>query len=182
MTIDLQPSVSIRPALSSEADKIAALGTHVFTLTFGHSVPKSDLDAFLEETYTPTAITKDLNNDAIDIIVAVDTEDDILGFAYLTRGSSEPCIDHIADKVELQRVYVQSQAHGRGIGRLLASAIEQMAVEQGFKNIWLGVWEENHKAIRAYEKWGYRRVGDHDFMLGAVVQTDHIMIKGLRAQ
>jgi RimJ/RimL family protein N-acetyltransferase len=41
------------------------------------------------------------------------------------------------------------------------------------------VWEENHKAQRVYEKLGYKIVGDHDFVIGGVIQTDHIMLKEL---
>lgn len=81
--------------------------------------------------------------------------------------------------VELQRIYVHPDSHGAGVGKTLEKAIESMAKEQGFENLWLGVWEENPRAIRAYEKWGYKQVGDHDFTIGSIVQTDHIMVKSL---
>lgn len=179
MTAKSHKPFSVRPALPSDTDDIAELGAHVFTVTFAHSVQPHELEAFLEESYTTTAITNDLNDESKDVIVAVDADDQLLGFAYLTRGSSEPCVDEVQDKVELQRIYVHPSAHGQGIGRLLASRIEQMALDQGFKNIWLGVWEENENALKAYEKWGYHKVGDHDFVIGKVVQTDHIMLKSL---
>jgi len=54
-----------------------------------------------------------------------------------------------------------------------------MAREQGFEFMWLGVWEENVKAIRVYEKMGYKKVGEHGFAVGGIVQTDHIMAKQL---
>lgn len=54
-----------------------------------------------------------------------------------------------------------------------------MAREQGFSHIWLGVWEENFTAQKVYQKLGYVMAGDHDFTIGEVVQTDHIMVKSL---
>lgn len=171
--------VTIRPASVKDAGRIAELGAHVFTITFGHSVEPHELEAFLEESYTPSAITKDINDHDKDVIVATDANNDILGFAYLTRGTTEPCVQHVEKTVELQRIYVHPLAHGKGVGRALERATETMAREQGFKNIWLGVWEENPRAIKAYEKWGYTQVGDHDFVIGTVVQTDNIMLKAL---
>ncbi|KAH6896540.1 acyl-CoA N-acyltransferase [Thelonectria olida] len=172
-------TISIRQAGSSDATEIARLGAKVFTNTFGHSVQPHELQAFLDESYAVSAITKDVHDETKDIIVATDSENTIVGFAYLTRGTTEPCVAQVENKVELQRIYVDMSAHGKGIGRLLSSRIDDMAREQGFKNIWLGVWEENENATRAYEKWGYRQCGTHDFVIGSVVQTDNIMIKSL---
>ncbi|KAF5986305.1 gnat family protein acetyltransferase [Fusarium coicis] len=171
--------VIIKPATLTDAPRIAELGAHVFSITFGHSVEPHELDAFLEESYTETSIVNDLNDPNKDVIMATNSDDGVLGFAYLTRGSSEPCVENMEKTVELQRIYVHPDSDGAGVGKALEKAIESMAKEQGFKSLWLGVWEENPRAIRAYEKWGYKRVGEHDFTIGSVVQTDYIMVKSL---
>lgn len=177
---EVRPGVTIRQAVLADAVEIATLGAHTFTATFAHSVQLDDLQAFLDESYTVSAIIKDLNDQDRDVIVAADADTGkILGFAYLTRGSTEPCLEGVPDTVELQRIYVHPEAHGRGVGSALSDRIHVMAREQGSKNIWLGVWEENFKAIRTYEFWGYRKVGHHDFTIGPVIQTDHIMVKAL---
>ena len=36
--------------------------------------------------------------------------------------------------------------------------------------IWLGVWEKNLRAIRLYEKWGFKKVGTKEFILGSDLQ------------
>lgn len=172
--------VRVRPAQPSDAAAIAQLGAHVFTVTFGHSVTADELQAYLNKEYTPAAIAKDLQDAQKDTIVGVDDDDGkILGFAVLTRGSSEPCVEQLESKVELQRIYVHPDAHGKGVGGRLARQVEDMAREQGFRWMWLGVWEENVVAQKAYEKWGYEKVGEHDFVIGGVVQTDWIMRKEL---
>ncbi|KAK7428123.1 hypothetical protein QQZ08_005362 [Neonectria magnoliae] len=171
--------VSIRKVKLADASSIAKLGAHVFTTTFGHSVPPHELQAFLDNEYTTAAIIKDIEDENKDIIVATSPEGDILGFSYLTTGSFEPCVDHIENKVELQRIYVHPSGHGKGVGRLLSSTIDEMAKRKGFKNIWLGVWEENARALKAYGKWGYQPVGHHDFVVGTVVQRDQVLLKSL---
>ncbi|KAK2055176.1 acetyltransferase [Colletotrichum caudatum] len=175
----ISPTTSVRPATLGDATAIAELGVHVFSVTFGHSVEPHELQAFLDESYSLKAITKDLEDPNKDTILAIDPKGDVLGFAMLTRGTSEPCLNHLAGLVELQRIYMYPKAHGTGAGKLLADRLEEMARDQGFKHIWLGVWQENHRARKAYEKWGYRACGTHDFAVGPVVQTDDIMVKKL---
>ncbi|KAK1590265.1 acyl-CoA N-acyltransferase [Colletotrichum navitas] len=174
-----RPTTAIRSAALADATAIAELGAHVFTVTFGHSVEPHELQAFLDEAYSLKAIMKDLKDPNKDTIMATDSTGDILGFAMLTRGTSEPCLNHLDGLVELQRIYMYPKAHGTGAGKLLASKLEDMARDQGFKYIWLGVWQENHRAKKAYEKWGYKACGTHDFAVGPVVQTDDIMVKRL---
>lgn len=169
----------LRKAKPSDAEAIAAMGAAVFTATFGHSVPPQDLQSYLDETYSLDAIAEYLAHPEKDTIVATDERGRIQGYVTLAHGTSEPCVEDLESKAELERLYVDVSAHGKGVGSLLARAIEQLARDAGYKNMWLGVWEENEKATKMYEKWGYRMVGDHDFRLGTVVQTDNIMTKAL---
>jgi ribosomal protein S18 acetylase RimI-like enzyme len=41
------------------------------------------------------------------------------------------------------------------------------------------VWENNLRAVRFYEKNGFRDVGAHVFVLGSDVQTDRVMWRGV---
>ncbi|KAI3555991.1 acetyltransferase [Colletotrichum abscissum] len=175
----LRVTATLRPATLDDATAISELATHVFTVTFGHSVEPHELQAFLEESYSLEAITKDLDDSNKDTLLAFDPTGDILGFAMLTRGSSEPCISHLDGTVELQRIYMYPKAQGTGAAKLLADRLEDMAREQEFKHMWLGVWEENLRAQKAYGKWGYEECGTHDFAIGSVIQTDNIMVKKL---
>ncbi|KAH8770971.1 protease synthase and sporulation negative regulatory protein PAI 1 [Diaporthe sp. PMI_573] len=187
----------IRRATASDGEALAALGAEVFRDTFAHSCTEEQLQAFLDEAYTPESIAKDIADSTKDVLVA--TENDLndtnaednsssssapgagklLGFTYLTRGSSEPCVAHLERPVELQRLYIALGAHGRGLGKALSLAADGLAREQGFKTIWLGVWEENHKAQAFYRKMGYEHIGEHVFDVGGDLQTDEIWWKAL---
>lgn len=108
----------------------------------------------------------------------------IVGFAQLTRGSSmaEPWVaslEHAASSVELQRLYVDTSYHGKGIGSRLAGSIEDIARREGFTHMWLGVWEENNVAAGLYAKLGYSFIGYHDFAVGSIIQRDDILMKEL---
>lgn len=103
----------------------------------------------------------------------------MIGFVQLTRGTLEECVAQKEKPIELQRLYVAQECHGRGVGKALIERAEEMAREQGFATLWLGVWEENFKAQKVYERMGFGKVGEHDFKMGECVQTDWILSKDL---
>lgn len=167
------------------------------------------LEQYLAESYSAGAIGADIADPSKTLLVAVEPEpgrdpgpgpagspDDgggaaaaaaetatapIMGFALMTRGSHvhEPCVRHLAAPVELQRLYVGLGQHGRGVGRALAEAVIALARGEGFEHMWLGVWEENHRAQKIYGKLGFTRIGEHVFDVGGDLQTDEIMFKVL---
>ncbi|KAJ9617012.1 hypothetical protein H2200_000733 [Cladophialophora chaetospira] len=104
------------------------------------------------------------------------TEDDIIGFTQLTEATTERCVP---STVELQRLYVSTSHHSKGVGKQLAHTIGSLARDLGYKALWLGVWEGNFKAQLMYEGLGYRKVGDHEFKIGRCIQMDWIMCKKL---
>ncbi len=71
--------------------------------------------------------------------------------------------------VELQRLYVSTEAHGLGLGRLLVERIEGIAREEGWETLWLGVWEDNFKAHGFYRKMGLEKCGFHDFVMVCLI-------------
>ncbi|XWW93800.1 hypothetical protein V2A60_001737 [Cordyceps javanica] len=198
--------IEVRKATLAEAADITRIGRVVFADTFGHSVPGSELQAYLDSAYTVPLISAELKDATKDILVAIhhsesqstnsdssnaepgskiSTDDGVVvGFAQLTRGTShtEPCVaklPHAASSVELQRLYVDMSHHGKGIGSRLAGAMEDIARREGFTHMWLGVWEENKMAARVYAKLGYAGIGFHDFVVGSIVQRDDILMKQL---
>ena len=58
------------------------------------------------------------------------------------------------DALEIERIYVLKDYHGLKVGQLLYQYALDFATELNIKRIWLGVWEENKRAIRFYEKNG----------------------------
>ena len=176
---DSPPPLTIRLATPPDAESIRHIGSTVFAATFGHSLSAEDLNAYLDEAYSLQSVVDDIANPAKTVVVACDLKDEVLGFATLTEGTIEECIRDVPAPVELQRLYVDSKAHGRGVGGRLMRSVEGIAREKGFKTSWLGVWEFNYKAQKVYEKLGYVKAGDHDFVMGKEVQTDWILIKAL---
>lgn len=171
---------NLRAATVEDAQAISDLGSSVFSLTFGFSIPSKDLAAYLDEAYSITALREDILSSRKHVIVACEPANGhVIAFAQLTEGTSEPCIEDLANIVELQRLYVHADYHGLGLGKALTQLTEKMALDKGYQTMWLGVWEGNFQAQRIYEAMGFSRVGEHEFQMGRCIQTDWIMCKAL---
>jgi ribosomal protein S18 acetylase RimI-like enzyme len=68
----------------------------------------------------------------------------------------------LAPTVELSKFYVHPDHHGLGSSAALMDATLQYASGTGLPGVWLGVNQENARAIRFYEKSGFRVV---DFIM-----------------
>ncbi|MCD8539595.1 MAG: GNAT family N-acetyltransferase [Leadbetterella sp.] len=72
-------------------------------------------------------------------------------------------------------MYVLREFHGRKVGQLLYEKAIDIAREKNMEYVWLGVWEENHRAVGFYKKNGFEMFDKHIFRLGDDEQTDIMM-------
>jgi ribosomal protein S18 acetylase RimI-like enzyme len=45
---------------------------------------------------------------------------------------------------------------------------------KGAKTLYLSVWENNHRAQRFYQRYGFKHLGEHKFMVGNSADRDFI--------
>lgn len=77
--------------------------------------------------------------------------------------------------IEIERIYLLKAFQGRGLGSALFDKAMDFARSSGSRFIWLGVWENNDRAMAFYTSMGFEITGTHDFRMGDVVDTDYIM-------
>lgn len=61
---------------------------------------------------------------------------------------------------------------------LLQRSLE-IAKQENFSSIWLGVWHKNEKAIQLYKRYGFEYFGNYHFIMGTVVSEDYLFKKML---
>ncbi|KAL0486998.1 acyl-CoA N-acyltransferase [Acrasis kona] len=176
--MDKRSPIYIRTATKEDAPHITDIGRDVFSRTFGHSLEKQDLEDYLNSEYTIEKIEEVISSPLCQSYVAVDGTE-VVGFGKLRKESYEDCIKNLNKPIELWRLYVSISQHGRGIGAQLIDHLENLARNQGYENIWLGVWEENYVAQKVYKRHGYVECGVHPFTMGQCVQNDLILMKKL---
>lgn len=158
----------VRRAVPSDAAALAELGARTFADAFGAQNRPEDMEAYLAKTYGEALQRREIENPEIVTLLAQEGEM-LVAFAQLRRSRSEH------GDVELARFYVHRDHHGRGAAQTLMQAALDAARELGGTTLWLGVWEHNPRAIRFYEKWGFRDVGSQPFLVGSDLQTDRVM-------
>ncbi|MES4909370.1 MULTISPECIES: N-acetyltransferase [unclassified Streptomyces] len=87
---------------------------------------------------------------------SADGSGEVLGCALWRRRASVASYRHSA---ELQQVMTHPEARGRGIGRLLVTALIDDVRAAGLELLLLGVRGNNHGAIALYEDLGFREWG-----------------------
>jgi len=171
------PQIDIRRATVDDAKSLTDLSYTTFWDAFAHH-PKNapdDLAHYMRQAFSVEQIADELN-DPRAVFLMAEIEGELAGYAKLVCDHIEPGIS--AEKpIELNRLYSQQKFLGQGVGQTLMDACFDLARENGFDTIWLGVWEYNPRAQRFYEKNGFKEVGSHTFVLGSDPQTDLLMQK-----
>ncbi|CAO3621486.1 unnamed protein product [Mucor hiemalis] len=164
------------------AQLLCDLGRKTFDDTFGSHNDPANMEACLDANYSKEIQQKELEDPLWYTIMAFDNNDTPVGLAQLKQtAEGEQVYPFIGDTdaIELNKIYVDKDCIGSGVGKLLLDHCIEKAKELNKKTLWLGVWEFNPRAIKFYEKQGFYRVGEHIFKVGDQDDTDHIMIKKL---
>ena len=164
---------SSRYGSTSDAKRLAQLGAQTFYDTFSDENSEKDMLLHLEKTYSLEIQLRELNDPNVIYIVA-EADSEIVGYAKLQLNSHD---DSVQDKrtIEIERIYSAKEYIGKGVGKDLMQSCINEARQRECDSIWLGVWENNPRAIAFYKKWGFQEVGEHVFMLGEDPQRDIIM-------
>ncbi|WP_460924927.1 GNAT family N-acetyltransferase [Pontibacter brevis] len=128
---------------------------------------------YLEEGFSTEKLATELSNEGSEFYFAV-LGDQVIGYMKLNVGQSQTDIQD-EKALEIERIYVLKEYHGKKVGQLLYEKAIQIAAQKGVDYAWLGVWEENPRAISFYKKNGFMEFDKHIFKLGDDEQTDIMM-------
>ena len=167
----------LRPALSDDARRLAALAERCFRHTYGAYNTPEDMKLYCTTTYTEAVQARELA--APDRLTFV-SEDagNLVGFAQLRWIAALGCVP-AGSPGEIQRLYVASEWHGKGVAHPLMQACLEGLKARGSTVAWLGVWEKNPRAVSFYRKFGFTEVGEQIFRLGHDLQRDIVMARSL---
>ncbi len=149
------------------------IGRQTFTETFSSGNTEENMKRYLAEKFSIEKLTMELKEENSEFYFAT-LEDKILGYLKLNAGGSQTEIKN-KNAIEIERIYVLKEYHGKKVGQMLYDKAIQIAMNKKAEYVWLGVWEENPRAIQFYKKNGFIEFDKHIFKLGADEQTDIMM-------
>jgi len=167
--------ISIRLATAADAALIADFSRETFIDSFAVYNTPDNMEKFMNGPFSRERLMAE-TSDPDNIFLLAEQEGEAIGYVKM-RNSEHTKEMPSAKAIEIARIYVAQRTIGKGVGKMLMGAAIQKAIERNKQIIWLGVWENNQRAIEFYTKCGFERFGDHIFMLGDDVQTDLLMKK-----
>lgn len=169
------PDPVIRRAVPADAETLAELGERTFSHAFEHLYDPRDYADYVREAYAPARIRADLADPAKAVWV-VEADGRAIGYA-LAGPCGLPHDDVTPACGELKRIYFLREAQGGGLGKALFSRVMDWLQADGPRDVWIGVWSENHGAQRFYERHGFAKAGEYDFHVGRQVDREFILRK-----
>ncbi len=131
----------------NEVKVISELAYLLFPIDYAAYVRKSHIKYFLDKYQSESAITEQIES----------------GYEYFIIKNDAATIGYIGfeiknETLKLSKLYLNSNARGKGLGAQVMQWLKENAIQKHCANIELLVLQENKKAIRFYERLGYRKV------------------------
>ena len=165
--------ITIRRLKLADTAALSAISKKTFYDTFAGTCTPADMDLFLKDYFNEQQVAKELS-DTDDLYFFAEIDNEPVGYLRFMEDYSNFPLMKKWKAMELKRIYVLKEFHGKGIAQKLMDFVIDYCTKEKYEVIWLGVWENNLRAQKFYEKYGFVNSGHtHDFPIGNTPQTDY---------
>ncbi len=172
MTMNFTSIVRVTP---SGLQPLLDLSRKTFLEKFYADNKPENIKEYMDRVYDADQIKKEIDDPFTEFYFMF-LNGALAGYLKINYGTAQSDInDYIS--LEIERLYIDAEFQGKGLGAKFLEKAEQRAGELGLKSIWLGVWEKNPDAIRFYNRHGYAQFGSHPVKVGDEMQTDFLLRK-----
>ena len=165
--------IKIQKVSLRDIDQLQKICKETFSETFRESNSEQNMENYLEEAFSIEKLTREVVNPFSEFYFAR-LEDNIVGYLKINAAGAQTDLND-RKSMEIERIYVLKEFHGKNVGQLLYDKAIQIAKAKLLDYVWLGVWERNPRAIKFYSKNGFIEFDKHSFILGDEKQTDIMM-------
>jgi ribosomal protein S18 acetylase RimI-like enzyme len=165
--------IEIKKVTIVDIENLQNIGRQTFYETFAEANTEEDMQKYLNENFSTTKLKAELINPDSEFYFAI-TGKKVVGYLKINLGQAQTELK-VKNALEIERIYVLNEFHGKQVGQVLYNKAIQVAKQYHVDVLWLGVWEENPRAIRFYLKNGFEEFDKHIFKLGNDEQTDIMM-------
>jgi len=165
--------MTIKRFALEDAAILSQLAIDTFYNTFKGTCTDEDMDGFLFDYFNIEQVKKELS-DSEDYFYYVEVDGKAVGYLRYKKQLNND-LDFLQNRnaLELKRLYVLDEYHGKGIAQALTNHFLDIAKKEQYELVFLGVWEHNYKAQNFYTKMGFEDTGHrHPFPIGNTPQTD----------
>ncbi len=165
--------IAIKKATIEDLETLQLISEKTFTETFAAVNTPENLANYIEQSFNSEQLSMEINNQNSQFFLAFSASEPV-GYLKINFGDAQT-ETVTKNAIEIHRIYVLQAFHGKKVGQLFLDQVIAVAQQMAVDAIWLGVWEENHRALQFYTKNGFIAFDKHIFTLGDDVQTDLLM-------
>ena len=162
-----------RPATLADAPALAKLGADTFIAAFGHLYTPEDLAAFLAQVHAPGPVAEEIAGDSCTHCL-VEENGTLVAYCKLRYPSHYTSYTDARDPIELGQLYALPTHTGTGIGARLMDWALDVARERSHDAVLLSVYSENFGAQRFYQRYGFGKIADITFQVGAQLDAEFL--------
>jgi ribosomal protein S18 acetylase RimI-like enzyme len=168
---------------SVDAHELAALAARTFPLACPPSTTLENIASFIDTNLSATRFAE-YWTDPQRAVLTAQQDGRIVGYAMLIHGVDDDTdvqrAVELRPAAELSKMYLLPRYHGTGASTALMELTLATAAEWGVRCVWLGVNQGNQRAQRFYTKSGFKINGTRTFQVGALRESDYVMVRELR--
>ena len=157
----------------NQIQKLIDIAVATFDETFASTNSKENMEDYFSRCFNEEVFRSELKNPD-SWFWFIDYHGKLAGYLKYNIGSAQTEL-HEENGFELERIYVLKEFYGKGVGATLMDFARENAKKLGKEYLWLGVHEENFRALKFYEKYNMLQFSDHVFMMGKQPQRDILL-------
>jgi len=165
--------VNLIKCTAADTAQVIEIGRITFYDTFIETNSEETILQYLERGFNFEKIKNELL-DTNSIFYFAKIDDQVVGYLKVNFAEAQTEL-HDNSSLEIERIYIRKEYFGKGVANILFDKALEIAKENNLQYLWLGVWEQNFRALRFYEKLGFQKFDTHVFMMGPNAQTDFLM-------
>ncbi len=172
--------LTLRAARTADIPALSRLAIDSFVGKFGQLYSLADLSAFLIESYSEAAIAEELANpDRLYRLAERDGQ--LIAYCKIGLTCSFPEYARGNNVLELKQLYALPQTTGAGVGSALMDWAMQEFTTRGADEVQISVFSGNAGAQRFYARYGFEKIADVTFKVGAQIDEEYLFAKLLSA-
>lgn len=157
--------VRFRDLARDELEDVREMAARIWRACYRGMIPDAQIEQMLGWMYAPGTVATELASGVRWEWMEVDG-----------RRAGYVSWEARREGVDLHKLYLEPELHGRGLGQCMLRHVERRAAECGAPWVELRVNRANERALRAYRRAGYEWVGDDVRPIGGgFVMDDHIL-------
>lgn len=162
--------IAFRRAGTEDVPLLRDLAQRIWRAYYPAIVGHEQVEYMLGQMYSAKTIERELGEGVVWKVAMLDA--DAVGFLSLTPGA----------QAKLNKLYLLTELHGQGFGAAMIEHACTVARDAGASELHLQVNKRNERALRAYERAGFRRVKEAVFDIGGgFVMDDYVLARRLNA-